>query len=662
MQLLRDAQAVRVEARFQRQTGEWVDAQISATPLRDEQGHLTGWLGIGRDISDQRRASERTSDVLARLEDVLNGSNDGIWECHLPTGRCTFNRRWAEMLGYDLSDIEPSIAGWEGLVHPDDLAGAWARVQAHLDGVTDAFQFECRLRHRDGHWIWVWDRGRIVERDVCGVPLRTAGTHTDITARRESAELLQAREEELRSIVTAMAEGVILLGADGRIRRCNSAAEHILGLTQAQMEGRGSSDPRWRAIHEDGSDYPGETHPSMQALRTGRPVRDAIMGVHRPDGELRWILINAEPLRRADTDAPYAVVTTFADITALRGATQQLALSEERYRGLFENLLEEVRVYDVVRDERGTVIDWVLREENLAASRLADQGRPAIGARMVEAYGDAMRPLIAQSHGILAGNALLTDLYFAPADGWYLASFFALGRDSIVSVALDVTERRTAERKLRESEARFRTVVERASDAIHLTNLATGRIELMNARYVEMLGWPEDELRGQSSQDALEKIHPDDRQRVVDHWQRLLESGAERAEPIELRTRTKAGEYRWISRTRSVVRDEQGQPQAVIGVSHDITERKRIEEVLVAEVANKASLVRDLRETLATKTLGDFLPTCMYCKRIRDVDGRWHRLEEYITRHTGSLFSHGLCPACSSKMLEELRRGDDESK
>lgn len=85
-------------------------------------------------------------------------------------------------------------------------------------------------------------------------------------------------------------------------------------------------DPRWRAVHEDGSPFPGETHPAMVTLRTGLPTTDVIMGVHRPDGSLAWILINSRPLQQPDSQAPKVAVTTFADITQLR------ALREERER------------------------------------------------------------------------------------------------------------------------------------------------------------------------------------------------------------------------------------------------------------------------------------------------------------------------------------------
>src|SRR5205807_310660 len=88
---------------------------------------------------------------------------------------------------------------------------------------------------------------------------------------------LRETEERYRSVIAAMQEGVILLGADGCIRACNASAERILGLSAEEIMGRTPLDPHWRAIHEAGSAFPGETHPVLVTLRTGRPCSNVVM-------------------------------------------------------------------------------------------------------------------------------------------------------------------------------------------------------------------------------------------------------------------------------------------------------------------------------------------------------------------------------------------------
>lgn len=146
---------------------------------------------------------------------------------------------------------------------------------------------------------------------------------------------LQESEECYRSVVTVLSEGVVFQQADGQITACNSSAEQILGLTQDQMIGRTSLDPCWQAIHEDGSPFPGETHPAMVTLRTGEPQSNVVMGVHKPDGHLTWISINSQPLLYPGQSHPYAVVTSFVDMTAQKQAEASLRHQAERERMIY---------------------------------------------------------------------------------------------------------------------------------------------------------------------------------------------------------------------------------------------------------------------------------------------------------------------------------------
>ncbi|ACK70237.1 diguanylate cyclase with PAS/PAC and GAF sensors [Gloeothece citriformis PCC 7424] len=158
----------------------------------------------------------------------------------------------------------------------------------------------------------------------------------DITERKRMEEALRESEERYRSLIASMTEGIVFQKADGAIIACNTSAEKILGLTAEQMMGCTSIDPRWHAIHEDGSQFVGENHPAIVTLKTGQPQTNIMMGVHKPDQSLTWISINTQPLFYPDSQHPYAVVASFTDITQRKQLELDIKRSEALFRGIFE--------------------------------------------------------------------------------------------------------------------------------------------------------------------------------------------------------------------------------------------------------------------------------------------------------------------------------------
>lgn len=172
---------------------------------------------------------------------------------------------------------------------------------------------------------------------LAGLVLENSALQSDLMRQlieRETAEqALRDSEERYRTLVSALAEGVVLHDPTGQIITCNAAAERMLGLSYDQLVGRSSIDDSWYTIYEDGTPFPGEKHPSMVTLRTGVPMNDVVMGVHKPSGELTWLSINSQPMFQAGSDKPSAVVVSFTDITRRKQAEyRNIQLGIERKR------------------------------------------------------------------------------------------------------------------------------------------------------------------------------------------------------------------------------------------------------------------------------------------------------------------------------------------
>jgi len=143
-------------------------------------------------IIDQLLESEE------RLDLALGAVNDGLWDWNIVTDHVYFSPRGQAILGYAQDELAPHLQTWENLIHPDDRQAVVDALRRHLSGVSDSWVSEHRLLSRDGRWVWVLARGRVVEKGADGAPQRAVGTYTDITSRKQAEELLRLREEDIR--------------------------------------------------------------------------------------------------------------------------------------------------------------------------------------------------------------------------------------------------------------------------------------------------------------------------------------------------------------------------------------------------------------------------------------------------------------------------------
>jgi len=325
-------------------------------------------------------------------------------------------------------------------------------------------------------------------------------------------EALRDSEERLRSIIAAMAEGVVFHAQTGEIVMCNAAAERILGLTRDQMTGRTSVDPHWRAIKRDGRPFPGDEHPAMVTLRTGEPVSGVVMGVHRPDDTQVWISVSSEPLRKAPGEPPYGVVATFSDITAIEGALREK-----------ESMLESTGVAIVLAV--GRTITWVNR-------------------RMEELSGYARRELIGKSTRILytsdaafeavgracveplgRGEMFTTEAEVQLKDGSVACAELAGKRIDVFDESKgtlwaisDHTLRRQMDEALTRSESRFRSLFELHASVMLLIDPETAAIVDANPAATRFYGYPREALRDMN----LDRINTLPREKILDYAARAV--------------------------------------------------------------------------------------------------------------------------------------------
>jgi len=290
-------------------------------------------LGVSTDITAHVRDREALERERARLQIIVEGTAAGTWIWWVDSGEMHINEQWAQMLGYTPQELEPiSIQTWERLSNLHDLKRAHTLVEAHLAGQLATYEAEVRMRHREGHWVWVLTRGRVVERDENGAAVIMSGTHQDITARKWTEQRLRESEAHFRRLVESLSADFFFFAYDrhGRVTYFSPSAAAIYGW-EAQGPALLLDDLRThhpintaaRACAERG--LGGERQPPYRVQ-----LRDL-------EGHLHWVEVSEYPVLDARGQVT-GLEGIGHDVTQRVQAEQALIESERRFRHLLEDM------------------------------------------------------------------------------------------------------------------------------------------------------------------------------------------------------------------------------------------------------------------------------------------------------------------------------------
>ncbi|MFI5171310.1 MAG: PAS domain S-box protein [Chitinophagales bacterium] len=210
--------------------GEERIAEISARVFSD--GRIQG---IARDITERKKQERALKDSEARLELALKGADLGTWDFYIQENKMVHNKRWAEMLGYYFENTVVTQQFWEKFVHPDDQEGAYESFQKHLNGETTFYEASIRMLASNGEWRWILDKGKVVEWDKLGNPVRASGIHQDITAIKIYQQQILHQKTFLQQIVNAIPNLIYVKNINEEFVTINNALADFLGTTPEEL-------------------------------------------------------------------------------------------------------------------------------------------------------------------------------------------------------------------------------------------------------------------------------------------------------------------------------------------------------------------------------------------------------------------------------------------
>lgn len=310
--------------------------------------------------SSNRRPVEDAKRLLLPLDTM----GDGIWDWNLETGAVFCSDRWIESLGYHREEVTPDLAFVAATIHPEDREVLGEIGNAHLDGKTDYFECEYRMRMKSGEYRWTLGRGRVLARDPRGKALRVLGLNFDITERKATERALEQAEEQSRTIIETAGCAILCIDTRYRILEWNRGAEKIYGWARAEILGKNYVE--WF--------LPEEVRPlvveEIQRVFDGTETEDYENPIITRDGSERVLLWNCR--RLVDSDGvTRGLVGVAQDITDLKRAErlreiayQEMQVMLDRFDAL-RGLARVCSECKKIRDQEGS---WSNLDEYLQAS------------------------------------------------------------------------------------------------------------------------------------------------------------------------------------------------------------------------------------------------------------------------------------------------------
>jgi len=468
-EMFRNPHPVRLETLHRRKDGSTFNVELSGHVIElDGQPAL---FMSSRDLTQRNDADATIAEQNQRISMILEGTNTGTWEWTVSTGELIVNERWAQIIGYTLAELAPvSLQTWIHVVNPEDLKSSNLLLKQHFSGTLPYFECEVRMRHKQGHWVWVLVRGKVARRDKDGHPLLMAGTHQDINQRKQIEETLQMLLDEHELLLKHIPVGVFRYRmAHTGDDRFDYVSDHFcqqLGMERADV----MSDPQ-RAIQML---HPSDWHSFISGnhapcVKHGHFVWEGrlreVTGQHTPPLPT-WVQIEATPTRMDNGDWVWNGVQS--DISLRKAQERALQASEADLR----RAQTVARIGSWWIDVPTASITW--SEETYRIFGVPRESRPLSLAEVVAMVHPEDRAHVSAvwQHAVTHGHPYEI-AHRIVVDGsikWVQerAELILNSDNEVVSgvgTVQDITELRVTEEQLREAELLMRSAIETIGEA-----------------------------------------------------------------------------------------------------------------------------------------------------------------------------------------------------
>ncbi|MEM1321739.1 MAG: PAS domain S-box protein [Bacteroidota bacterium] len=582
-QLEREHQ-IRYEWVHQRSDGKLINTEIYTFTLPKPNQHLR--ISVLKDISERKKNRKAIKESEERLRMALDGAQLGTWDWDMQTGATTYNRRWAEMLGYSLEEIEPTHMSFNRLVHPDDLDLVRAAMQEHINNHTPFFEAEIRMISKSGEIRWIYDRGRVSTYDEQRQPIRASGIHVDLTQIKKYELEIKQSEESFRKLFEQSPFGIMLRELhEDHFRQVNQKACEMFGYSREEM----TQLPREELIHIEDE--------SMREQQTQRLLAGEISSFQlekqyrKKNGETFWAVATRSLVQ---INGHTSIIGFVEDISQRKLAEAALKKSTERLKEAQQ--LANLGYWDV-NLETGKV-RWSEETRRMFGLR-SEEAEPSIEEYLEMVHPDDKESVLqAIREGIINKEPNELEVRHYTKSGrliYNISKGKPLLRDGQVvklwGTIQDITQQKNIDLALHETNKKYIDLFENMYDALLITN-EEGRFVDANKAAQRLLGYSFKEI---TQLRIPQIIHPDDTEKSQRYLKKLLTQGY--YSNYQGRIITKNGEVKFLQVNSNAVLDKNGKLIGSRDIARDITALKEAE-------VRREQLLKELEE--ANRDLKDF--------------------------------------------------------
>lgn len=527
--------------------------------------------GSWRDISERKHAEAALRESHQRYELALQGAGLGAWDWNIQTGKLIFNNRWAEMLGYDLEKLQPTLETWRQLIHPEDLPAAQRAWDDHVAGLTEHYTAKMRMKTEAGGWLWVMNSGRVFERDATGKPLRALGTHQDIDVPKRAKQALDEQRTMLESILNSVPQGIFWKDRNSIYLGCNQVFANAAGLRKPlDIIGKNDFELPWGA-----KEAKGYVADDRSVMETRTPKLNISEFITLADGSQLWLETSKTPLVGNDGQV-FGVLGVFEDVTERMLAQEALRRNEQLFSGVYNSSLDAL-----------FLVDWdtrLIKDCNARALTMfeADSKTDVIGQAGHQWHRIPQTEERARLsyETVAAGREWTEEVEYKTLKGNVFWGLFAARKldlpdsQTVLVRITDITSLKRMQQQLRQERDFSRWTMDVLPGVFYVIE-ADGRIRAWNPQLERITGRNADQLKDLN---CMEVLHPDDHTHTLQAIEAVFRHGEAQAEARLIAL--DGTEHPHHFHGRRIEMD--GRP-CILGIGIDTSERKRNEARLLLQ-------------------------------------------------------------------------------